>query len=105
MTWSLLELFVNMDLARMSELNVDKCMNAFDATPWNMGVERPGDISNGSCSSSHNVRSYPPYSVDFYYKLAWNLERIVHVPLARDAEGADWPRYDASTLTRLLCVR
>lgn len=49
--WSLLELFVNMDLARMSELNVDKCMNAFQAPPWNMGVDRPGDISYGMLPS------------------------------------------------------
>lgn len=31
----------------MSELDVDHCLGAFEVPPWNMGVERPGDISYG----------------------------------------------------------
>ena len=45
--WSLLEIFVNMDIARISELSADQCLKAFDPVPWNMGVDRPGDISYG----------------------------------------------------------
>ena len=47
MLLSLLELFVNMDIARMSELNVDKFLEDIDASHWNVTTERPGDISNG----------------------------------------------------------
>ena len=40
-------IFVNMDIARISELSADQCLKAFDPVPWNMGVDRPGDISYG----------------------------------------------------------
>ncbi|KAI0329993.1 hypothetical protein GY45DRAFT_1412263 [Cubamyces sp. BRFM 1775] len=43
--WALLELFANMDLARMSELSVDTLMNAFMAQRWENPAERPGDAS------------------------------------------------------------
>ncbi|KAI0357849.1 hypothetical protein OH77DRAFT_1583695 [Trametes cingulata] len=44
--WTLLELFANMDLARLSELCVDAAMNAFAAEPWSSPAERPGDVSS-----------------------------------------------------------
>ncbi|KAI9068656.1 hypothetical protein FKP32DRAFT_1561274 [Trametes sanguinea] len=43
--WTMLELFANMDLARMSELNVDAAMHAFAVEQWNNPAERPGDAS------------------------------------------------------------
>ena len=41
--WSLLETFVNMDLARTTELNIDEALEAFDADPWKNPVTSPGD--------------------------------------------------------------
>ncbi|KAI8972449.1 hypothetical protein BD414DRAFT_560365 [Trametes punicea] len=43
--WTMLELFANMDLARLSELSVDAAMNAFSVEPWSNPSERPGDLS------------------------------------------------------------
>ncbi|KAL1939454.1 hypothetical protein VTO73DRAFT_10010 [Trametes versicolor] len=43
--WTMMELFANMDLARMSELSVDAAMNAFIAESWNNPADRPGDAS------------------------------------------------------------
>lgn len=40
-----MELFANMDLARMSELSVDAAMNAFVVEPWDSPADRPGDAS------------------------------------------------------------
>ena len=58
--WSLLELFANMDLARMSELSVDALMNAFLAQRWESPAERPGDAS-----------------ARFYEKLAGTVEYVL----------------------------
>lgn len=43
--WSLMEIFVNMDLAQMNELNADNAITAFAAEHWSTPVERPGDVS------------------------------------------------------------
>lgn len=43
--WTMMELFANMDLARMSELNVDASMNAFVAESWENPADRPGDAT------------------------------------------------------------
>lgn len=43
--WSLVETFVNMDLARTTELNVDRALDAFDATLWSGAGEQPGDVA------------------------------------------------------------
>ena len=92
MLWSLLELFVNMDLARMSELNVDKCMHAFGAAPWNMGVDRPGDISNG-LSIHFSSRAYTDICTsEFYTKLALQFEHSLYMPLV-EPDRFDWHRY------------
>ncbi|OBZ66914.1 hypothetical protein A0H81_13252 [Grifola frondosa] len=45
MIWSLLEIFVNMDLALLSELSVDAAIDAFTADHWNSPAERPGDMT------------------------------------------------------------
>ncbi|KAJ3557621.1 hypothetical protein NM688_g1374 [Phlebia brevispora] len=74
--WSLLELFVNMDLARMSELNVDKCLDAFETVAWNISSsEGPGEIS-----------------CDCYNKLTSTLELELHEPVLAEAEYTDLPR-------------
>lgn len=41
--WSLLETFVNMDLARTTELNIDEALEAFDAEPWKNPATPPGE--------------------------------------------------------------
>lgn len=41
--WSLLETFVNMDLARTTELNIDEALEAFDADPWKNPATPPGE--------------------------------------------------------------
>ncbi|RPD52248.1 hypothetical protein L226DRAFT_474460 [Lentinus tigrinus ALCF2SS1-7] len=43
--WTILEMYTNMDLARMSELNVDASLRAFSTEPWGGPAERPGDVS------------------------------------------------------------
>lgn len=43
--WSLVEILANMDLARLSELNVDKALNALRVEPWSSPAERPGDFT------------------------------------------------------------
>ena len=92
MVFSLLELFVNMDIARMSELNVDECMGAFDAVAWNMGVDRPGDISNGAHPRKLTIVHAVDPTTEFYNKVAWVIEHMLHMPLALDTDGPDWPR-------------
>ncbi|KAI0822357.1 hypothetical protein BC628DRAFT_1409306 [Trametes gibbosa] len=60
--WATMEIFANMDLARMSELNVDAAMNAFITKPWSSPADRPGDISfefyEGLVYSVENVLRY-----------------------------------------------
>ncbi|KAH9847035.1 hypothetical protein C2E23DRAFT_850401 [Lenzites betulinus] len=45
--WATMEIFANVDLARMSELNVDAAMNAYITKPWSTPADRPGDVSFG----------------------------------------------------------
>lgn len=52
--WTILEILANMDLARLSELNVDAALNAFAADPWASPGDRPGDVSTReSISETH----------------------------------------------------
>ncbi|EGN92156.1 hypothetical protein SERLA73DRAFT_117693 [Serpula lacrymans var. lacrymans S7.3] len=46
--WLLLEIFVHMDLAQLSDLNIDSSLGAFEAEPWLSLAERPGDLSNSA---------------------------------------------------------
>ncbi|PCH34125.1 hypothetical protein WOLCODRAFT_113208 [Wolfiporia cocos MD-104 SS10] len=62
--WSLLEIFVNMDLALLSELNVDAAIAAFDPGRWSTPVELPGDVVYA-----------------FYDNLTWTIENILHEDL------------------------
>ncbi|KAI0634033.1 hypothetical protein C8Q77DRAFT_1109415 [Trametes polyzona] len=67
--WTMMELFANMDLARMSELNVDAAMNAFIAEPWTSPAERPGDVS-----------------FNFYGRLAYAVEQALQYNNLRNPE-------------------
>ncbi|CAL1709523.1 unnamed protein product [Somion occarium] len=67
--WSLVETFVNMDLARTTELNVDRALDAFDATLWSGAGEQPGDVA-----------------YHFYNKLAWAVETAMLEDLDRDKD-------------------
>lgn len=39
-----MELFANMDLAQMSELNTDECLDALSPDHWDSPAVNPGDI-------------------------------------------------------------
>ncbi|KAI0364511.1 hypothetical protein BV20DRAFT_1107189 [Pilatotrama ljubarskyi] len=67
--WTLLELFANMDLARLSELCVDAAMNAFAAEPWSNPAERPGDLS-----------------YRFYERLVFVVEHTLHYNSLQNSE-------------------
>ncbi|KAI0768258.1 hypothetical protein BD413DRAFT_696035 [Trametes elegans] len=67
--WTMLELFANMDLARLSELSVDGAINAFVVEPWNNPAERPGDAS-----------------FRFYERLAFVLEHTLQYNNLRNPE-------------------
>ena len=54
--WSLLEIFVNMDIALLSELNVDAAIAAFDPGHWSTPVEPPGDVVYGTHPSRPRPR-------------------------------------------------
>ncbi|TCD67354.1 hypothetical protein EIP91_000221 [Steccherinum ochraceum] len=72
--WSLLELFANMDLARISELSIDECLEVFTAAPWKNPAESPGDLA-----------------FQFYSDLTWELEAVLNrdeLTLALQS----WPR-------------
>ena len=43
--WMLLEFFCNMDLARLSDLNVDEAFKAFKSAKWTSPAERVDDFS------------------------------------------------------------
>ncbi|KAH9937803.1 uncharacterized protein BXZ73DRAFT_100018 [Epithele typhae] len=43
--YTLFEIFCNMDLARLKDLNVDDALNAFTTEPWSTPAERPVDVS------------------------------------------------------------
>ncbi|OCH87159.1 hypothetical protein OBBRIDRAFT_827877 [Obba rivulosa] len=73
--WSMLEIFANMDLAQLSELNVDAAIAAFAPDHWSVPVERPGDIS-----------------FQFYNKLAWIFEAQLHTEAAPEILQTTWPR-------------
>ncbi|EMD37136.1 hypothetical protein CERSUDRAFT_65841 [Gelatoporia subvermispora B] len=73
--WSMLEIFANMDLAQLSELNVDAAIAAFGPDHWNSPVERPGDVS-----------------FLFYNKLAWIVEAELYSAAATEIQQAAWPR-------------
>ncbi|CCM03777.1 uncharacterized protein FIBRA_05924 [Fibroporia radiculosa] len=63
--WSLLEMFANMDVALMSELNVDELLAAMNAEHWSTPAERPGDIA-----------------YNFYNRLAWTAENMLQQDVA-----------------------
>ncbi|KAI0767227.1 hypothetical protein C8Q74DRAFT_941235 [Fomes fomentarius] len=67
--WTLLEILANMDLARLSELNVDAALNAFAADPWASPGDRPGDVSTR-----------------FYEKLNYAVENVLRYNNAFDLE-------------------
>ncbi|PSR72130.1 hypothetical protein PHLCEN_2v11978 [Hermanssonia centrifuga] len=82
--WSLLEIFVNMDFARMSELNVDEALNAFEASHWSTLIERPGDTSS-----------------EFYEKIARIIDEMLYTFIFSDHASGSWQRlfhfrYDSS---------
>lgn len=74
--WSLMEIFVNMDLAQMNELNADNAITAFAAEHWSTPVERPGDVSFRALRyplpSLDTLHSH--YIADFYKELAYVVE-------------------------------
>ncbi|KAI0080449.1 hypothetical protein K474DRAFT_1695753 [Panus rudis PR-1116 ss-1] len=55
--WSLQETFINMDLARITDLNVDQAMLAFEPPEWKFLSESIGDLAH-----------------QFYNKLTWVIE-------------------------------
>ncbi|KAI0753245.1 hypothetical protein C8Q80DRAFT_1304918 [Daedaleopsis nitida] len=58
--WTMVEILANMDLARISELNVDNALNAFRVEPWASPAERPGDFTSR-----------------FYERLAYAVENVL----------------------------
>lgn len=45
LVWTLLESFVNMDLASPSNLSADKSLQPFAPDQWSSPVDRPGDFA------------------------------------------------------------
>ncbi|THH02020.1 hypothetical protein EW026_g774 [Hermanssonia centrifuga] len=78
--WSLLEIFVNMDFARMSELNVDEALNAFEASHWSTLIERPGDTSS-----------------EFYEKIARIIDEMLYTFVFSDHASGSWQSDAAPT--------
>ncbi|KAA1474450.1 hypothetical protein DENSPDRAFT_841038 [Dentipellis sp. KUC8613] len=73
MVWTLVELFTNMDIAALSELNVDDALKAFGIDPPLHATESPGDISCQLLSS-----------------LAWVAETVLYGDIA--SVSHHWPR-------------
>ncbi|KZT08631.1 uncharacterized protein LAESUDRAFT_811244 [Laetiporus sulphureus 93-53] len=73
-TWSLMEIFANMDLALMGELSVDAVLEALSAEQWSSPLERPGDVS-----------------FIFYCSLAWHIELVLHDDVPTNS-APSWPR-------------
>lgn len=44
--WSILETFVNMDVALLTELSADQLLEAFMAENWGSAVDPPGNLSH-----------------------------------------------------------
>ncbi|KAH8083351.1 hypothetical protein BXZ70DRAFT_958549 [Cristinia sonorae] len=73
--WTLLELFANMELARMTELNIDQALGAFECEQWKSPAESPGDIA-----------------YRFYNNLAFTVEAVLNRDEATTYPIASWPR-------------
>ncbi|CDO71510.1 hypothetical protein BN946_scf184910.g9 [Trametes cinnabarina] len=92
--WTMLELFANMDLARLSELSVDAALNAFAVEPWNNPADRPGDST-----------------FRFYEGLVYAVEHCLKYNNLRNPErkpcsmGRTTPNPTISTQTILCCVK
>ncbi|KAH9929699.1 uncharacterized protein B0H18DRAFT_873777 [Fomitopsis serialis] len=43
LVWSMMEIFANMEIALLSELNSDRVIQAFSPEPWGSPIEHPGD--------------------------------------------------------------
>ncbi|KAI0672474.1 hypothetical protein C8Q78DRAFT_1077991 [Trametes maxima] len=67
--WSIMELFTNMDLARMSELSVDAVMEVFNVKKWSSPAERPGEMS-----------------LDFYRRVAYVVEQALECDNVNNVE-------------------
>ncbi|KAI0643929.1 hypothetical protein C8Q79DRAFT_977495 [Trametes meyenii] len=70
--WSIMELFTNMDLARMSELSVDAVMEAFNVKKWSSPAERPGDMSS-----------------NFYRSVTYVVEQALEADNLNNVEGEE----------------
>ncbi|TFY81122.1 hypothetical protein EWM64_g2892 [Hericium alpestre] len=73
MVWTLVELFANMDLAALSELNVDAALKAFSVELPAHAIQNPGDIT-----------------YQFMNNLAWITESVLHKEVATQAH--QWSR-------------
>ncbi|KAI0795565.1 hypothetical protein C8Q75DRAFT_803435 [Abortiporus biennis] len=71
--WTILELFGNMDLAKITDLNVDSSVIALDPERWGSLSQSLGELSN-----------------KFFSKLARTIEGVLHGEIA--AEHEIWPR-------------
>ncbi|KZT72928.1 hypothetical protein DAEQUDRAFT_808891 [Daedalea quercina L-15889] len=85
LVWSMMEIFTNMEVALLSELNSDGAIQAFSPEPWGNPIEHPGD-----------------HSFSFYNRLTRVVELSVQDTPHTDS-APDWPsrlfhfRYGIST--------
>ncbi|THH16377.1 hypothetical protein EW146_g4264 [Bondarzewia mesenterica] len=71
--WSIVEVFTNMDLAVISELNIDEVLQEVDVAPPNHATESPGDLT-----------------CQLYSKVAEITETALHGNAA--SKSSKWPR-------------
>lgn len=86
-----MEIFTNMEIALLSELNSDHVIDALSPEPWHNAIEQPGDTSFGAYSLA-SVRVFDTDNLTgLYSKLAQVLERSLQDDPPVDA-APEWPR-------------
>ncbi|KIP03120.1 hypothetical protein PHLGIDRAFT_254599 [Phlebiopsis gigantea 11061_1 CR5-6] len=78
LVWSMLETFVYLDLARLTELSADSLLDQLPIDPWSPGA-------NGSQSPGH-------LAFEFYAQVALAIESVLHLDDATTEGQPDWPR-------------
>ena len=87
-TWGLVELFCNMDIARLSDLNVDEALKAFTTMPWGSPADRPVDVSTSEhlFPLSLGVALFIICALGFYEKIAYAVENVLRYNNAYNPE-------------------
>lgn len=83
-----------MDLAQLSELNVDAVLTACEAEFWSSPVERPGDVSFRELTFP-SLKGPGPISravIEFYNKLARTAEEALYEEPADEPTESSWSR-------------